>query len=335
MTLQGIYYDGQSARAHAVAVELCDGHWQLHGLIERREPVGEVQISEWLGSVPQRLQFRDGAYCEVADHAGLAAVLSAAGRRDRSIEWLQNSRRVAIAAVLCLIVAALSAYLWGLPLVAKLGARMMPQRVVEQVSSTTLQLLDRQLLAPSELPAARRGRIEVAFARLADDDGSRLLFRSSAHIGPNALTLPDGRIVLLDELVAIAEDDEEILAVLAHELGHAHGRHGLELLIRGALLGFVSAWWLGDASALLAAAPVVLLQARHSRELERQADAYAVGRLAAVGVASARLADVLERIDAVERERNGGPSAASSAGYLDSHPATNDRIERLRADGSP
>lgn len=58
------------------------------------------------------------------------------------------------------------------------------------------------------------------------------------QIGANAFALPDGTLVVTDELVELAGDnDDEVLAVLAHELGHIHERHGLRLLRTQGLSG--------------------------------------------------------------------------------------------------
>ncbi len=48
----------------------------------------------------------------------------------------------------------------------------------------------------------------------------------------NAFALPGGEIFLLDGLVQKSESPEEVLGVLAHELGHSEKRHGLQQLIR-------------------------------------------------------------------------------------------------------
>src|SRR5690606_32631843 len=142
-------------------------------------------------------------------------------------------------------------------------AERVPQPVLVLLADQTLALLDGGLLAPSTLSASRREALGAGFSRLDPEGGAQLLFRAGPAVGPNAMALPDGRIVLLDELVRIAGHDEEILAVLAHELGHVRRRHSLRLMIRGAAVGAFIAWWIGDFTPLIAGAPAALLQARH------------------------------------------------------------------------
>ena len=62
--------------------------------------------------------------------------------------------------------------------------------------------------------------------------------------GPvNAFALPGGIIVVFDELVELAGDDERVLGVLGHELGHVVHRHSMRQLFQalgvGALAGLV------------------------------------------------------------------------------------------------
>jgi Zn-dependent protease with chaperone function len=206
--------------------------------------------------------------------------------------------------------------------------------------------LDRIALAPSKLPEARRQELQTALARLAPQGEARvryqLLFRDGKRIGANAMALPDGTIIVTDQLVALAAHDEEILAVLAHELGHIDRRHGLRMLIQGSIVAFAVSYYVGDISSVAAGLPTLLLQARYSRDHEREADQYGAALLKANGLSPRRLADMLAKLEASHR---GKPGSAGKAGqpaepgkdsessgvgdYLRSHPATRERIEAL------
>ena len=96
--------------------------------------------------------------------------------------------------------------------------------------------------------------------------------------------------MILDDLINVIGDDQQILATIAHELGHAHGHHGLQLLLRGSVIGTFLAFYVGDVSGLLAVAPATLLHARYSRELEQQADEYGAAVLRRNGMSRASFA---------------------------------------------
>lgn len=328
--LEADYYDGRSSRRHRVRLWLEAG--QLHVLgegVERQLAFAEVQLTEKLGQAPRLLRLLDGAWCEIRDHAALEALLAGAGRRESVVDLAQRSMLLAIAALLLTALILAGGYFWCLPRVGDAIAAHLPASVGRLLSEQTLALLDDGLLKPSQIPAARQQQLRESFAALVAPGEIRILFRSSAPVGPNALALPDGTIIVLDELLALLDHDEQLLAVLAHEYAHVQHHHGLRLTVRGSLAAAVSAWWLGDVSSLLAAAPAALLQARHSREFEAQADAGAARLLRSRGIAPARLAEVLEIL--MGQDKNAEKDGNGWSSYLSSHPATAARIRALRA----
>ena len=331
MTLRAHYFDGRNAVVHEVRLLPSRGEvWVQGDGWDRRAPLENVQIGERLGRAPRVLRFDDGATCEVPDGPAFAEWLEAVGYRERVVDRAQRSWVLAIASIAVVIAAGFAGYRWGLPWLAQHLAQRVPDAVTIALSDQTLELVDDHLLKPTTLDDARQKALSAAFARLDPEHHATLLFRAGPQIGPNAMALPDGRIVLLDELVALARHDDEILAVLAHELGHVERRHGLRLMIQGTVVGAFIAWWIGDFSPLIAAAPAAILQSRHSRQLENEADADAARQLARIGIAPARLADMLERIADAHGERRPQTGEESWRDYLSSHPATRERIAALR-----
>lgn len=365
MSLQADYFDGRSARRHRVTLATVPGEVRFSGEAERQVPLAQVRISEQLGTAPRTLSFADGAHLEVRDHAAFDRWLAETGYRERRVDLLQRSWIATVLSVLLIAAFAFGAYRWGLPLAADEVAERMPESALRLMSEQTLKLLDRHLLEDSELSAQRQSELREQFESLADDgdDGdvrAVIEFRRSPELGANALALPDGRMVLLDELVELADNDEQILAVLAHELGHVRHRHSVRLLVQGTAVAAVLAWWIGDFSSVIAAAPAALMQARFSRELEADADRYAAVRLKAHAISPARLAEMLEKLQAEQarvrarkaQRKSDEPNASAQAEtqqdasrppaddgaddaqallqYLASHPATQERIRTLR-----
>ncbi len=336
--LDARYYDGKSARQYAVQLRLQAGVVHVGGQgIEREELLADTVISERYAGMPRKLSFRDGAYCEIDESPELAAMLEQAGVRVRWVESLQASWSVALISVVLICTLTAAAYVWGVPAAADMAARSMPVSVSRMLSQQTVKTLDRLWLEPSGLSQKRQDALSSAFQKLQPANAepqTRLEFRASPEIGANAFALPDGTVVLLDELVALADDDAQILGVLGHELGHVQHRHGLRMLVQGSLVGAFSVWWFGDASALLAAVPAALAQAHYSREFETEADDYGVQLLRANGISPVKLAEMLEKLmHAHDAKRPQTPASEDSAewtGYLESHPAPAERIRRLR-----
>jgi Zn-dependent protease with chaperone function len=220
-----------------------------------------------------------------------------------------------------------AAYRWLLPWAAAQGAQHVPPAVTKELSVHTLNLLDGGILQPTKIAAERRLALSTKFHALRLPQGgsadSLLLFRRSPQLGANAFTLPDGSIILLDDLVTLLGDDQQVLAVLTHELAHVRGRDGMQLLLRSSAVGAFWAFYVGDISSLLAAAPAALVQANYSQDIEQRADDYAATLLRYNGMSPALLADALDKL------AESKPGAAKS-GYLSSHPSTVERIRRLR-----
>lgn len=330
------YYDGRSARAHRVTLALDGGRLRVTGdEVLREEPLAALRVSEPMGEAPRLVKFADGAHCEVRDRAGFAALLAASGHRDGWVVRMQARWGWAVAAIVIACAAVAAAYRWGLPAASEWLAFRVPEQVLAQLGSRSLEVFDHALFAPSRLPAARQQALVRDFQRLATPAGERpihrIVFRDGGRVGANALALPDGTIVVTDQLVALAGHEEEVLAVLAHELGHVQRRHSLRMLIQGSIVGIAVAWYLGDVSNIAAGLPTMLLEAGYSRAHEREADAYAARLLHLNGLPPGRLADMLARLEAAH---GGGMGGGGAMDYLASHPTSRERIESLRAGGS-
>jgi Zn-dependent protease with chaperone function len=329
------FYDGATSKPHAVRIAIDSGYIRVLGEgIERRLPLEAVEITEALGSTPRLVRFSDGAVCEVADLAGLAAIL--AGRdRDRGVagRLMGHAAWLAGAAVASVVLLA-AGYFYGVPALAKAVADRMPSSAVKNIGVHALQILDATVFDPSKIPQDRRAMVLKQFNDLRlpaspDELRRQVEFRSSGAVGPNALALPSGVIVVTDDLVTLATDDRQIVAVLAHEAGHLARRHGLRQVLQSSAVALFLTWYVGDVSGLAAIAPTALLEARYSRDLEREADDYAASVLRDNGISPAHLADMLERMTASRQPRR--VEDPPPRDYLSTHPSTAERIAALRA----
>jgi len=332
------YFDGRSARQQAVTLHAAPGLLEVRGEgLLREEPLSGMRITAKLGSAPRLLYFADGAHCEVNNHADFEALLRQAGAMPHSLlSRLENSWRHALAAALLSVIFVIALFYWGLPWAANIAAGRIPARVTLSMDTHFLSAIDDGMMQPSKLSKARQMKLRERFDGLRDANGlppHRLVFRSSQAIGANAFALPGGTVVVTDQLVTLAANDEEILAVLAHELGHVSERHPLRQLLQSSAVGLAMTWYLGDVSNLLAAAPTLLLETSYSRDFERRADRYAANLLRMNGIAPTRLADILEKLEASHRgAKSSNEQPSRIAQFFSTHPDTSERIRDLRND---
>jgi Zn-dependent protease with chaperone function len=325
--LHANYFDGRSTRVRIVDLSLTGEDLVIVGEdVDLRIPFADVRVDERLGRAPRRLRLPDGTFCEVRDLDALDLLLSSTAHRDGWVDRMQRHLHFVLFAAAACVVIAFAVYRWGLPWAAAKGAQHLPPAVGKTLSVQALKVLDGKILMPSRTAGERRRTLGAEFHALQLPEGgnadSELLFRSSPQLGANAFTLPDGTILVLDDLTTAIDDDQQLLAVLAHELGHARGRHSLQLLLQSSAVGAFWTLYVGDISTLLAAAPTALVQARYSQDLERQADDYGAALLAHNGMSPALLAEALKKLSASH-------AGTSSGGYLSSHPSTEERMRHL------
>jgi Zn-dependent protease with chaperone function len=329
----GLYYDGRDTRGHPVTLFLSGGEARVVGAdVERRFPGKALFPEERMDNAPRQIALPGGGECEFRDSKALDAFLLNAGIRESRIERWQRQWGVALAAVIAIGVTLAAGYQWGLPWAAEKIAFAMPYAHERKLGDTVMKQLERGPFGPSRLTEARRAELTAKFhAALPAEPGRSLTlhFRSSA-IGPNAFAVPGGHVILTDELVHLAADDAAVLGVLAHEVGHLKRRHSLRKLIQFSAVSAASAWLLGDVSGIAAGAMPVLLGAKYSRDLEREADAEAIAYFRAHNLSTEPMVEFFRRMEAQRPGSKDGRKGPAFANYLSSHPATEERIRALR-----
>lgn len=336
--LKGRLFDGKTSAAQAVEIDLFDNGWlHVEGAAHAADhPVSDVQISPRVGNTQRRLRFPDGSVCEISDNDTLDAWLAKGGAHgaQHQVFHLERQWSYALIALVAIIVGTWAFIQYGVPALAERVAMQLPTSLDDRIGNESLELLDGKLFKPTELPQAQQQAIRNNFNRiiadLPDRQRYRLEFRTGGEaIGANAFALPSGIVVMTDELVALSKNPNELTAVLAHEVGHVVHRHSLRMVLQSSASALVMLGLLGDVSSvssLIANMPVVLTQAKYSRNHEIEADDYAFNWLTAHGIATHYFGDILARME----QQHGGSGDSSALSYFSSHPATKERMQRAQ-----
>ena len=320
---------GSSRRVDATISRAADGDLVVvagQAVLARAAP-SEIEFSARVGSIARRLAFPDGSLFETADNDGIDRLSGSAG----AVHQLERFRPrlfvfAAIVVGLCVLI-----YRYAVPIMVEVAVAITPPLVPQLMSQGALASLDETLLAKSELPEARQASIRDGFAALAaltprGAGGYALHFRKGGSIGPNAFALPDGTIVLTDELVALAPGEDAVLGVLAHEIGHVEREHSLRQLYRAAGIAALIMLIGGDIGA---GAEDILVQGSalaglsYSRGQEAEADRSSVELMLKAGEDPAAIVGFLEVI----RDRL---EASRGSDFFSTHPATQARIEAVK-----
>jgi Zn-dependent protease with chaperone function len=342
-----IYFDGQSAHMHRVELRAAAGALLVTGDgLALTYRTADSRLAEPFAGAPAVLQLPDGARCEVACPHARAALAEALGYRKSAVVRWQERWHGALAALVLLVALLGWAALDGVPAAADRITQALPAPVDVALGRSALKGLEaRHVLHPTRLSDQRVAEVGETLRALLPAHPRRpvrLLVRASNGLGPNALALPDGTIVMTDAMVRLIlgkrQDFDpprraQLAGVLAHELGHLERRHGTSAVVRGALATALSAALFGDFSALAAGAPALVLNMRYSRAMESEADGDAIALLREHGLATAPLADLLEALERTAQAA--GPPLpgwmAAGAAYTASHPPNDERAARLRA----
>lgn len=339
-TISADYFDGRSSDSRPATIRLEGDQvfvtFEGNGLNYRLE---QVRLTDAVGSIPRSLMFPDGGVCQLHD-AGHAALFE---RQPGGTGLAGRLHRLEIrpAAVLTLLLAGIllvsGCIMFGIPWLAKRAAFAMPPLLEQRLDRESLVMLDRFLVQPSTLPPERRQHLQMLFRRvttsLPQELPYRLEFRRGAGLGANALALPGGTVMLTDELAALAQNDTELLGVIAHELTHIRNRHAMRSLLQSSATALLVAAVTGDVTsitALAATLPTVLAEARYSRDFEREADDGAVAWLRRQNLPVQPYAELLARLQAQLTAKNGArPETGKLRNYLSTHPDTAERIRRI------
>ena len=296
---------------------------------EQSGALAAARISARLGTIPRHIHFDNDAEFTTADNDGVDRAITAAGlaRNPSFIHKLEHNPRIALGALLLIVVSVLLFFQYGVPVLSQRAVALIPPDVERGIATHSIEVLDRFVFSESELDADTQHRIRQDFNALLRAQGYRqhivLLFRNGNRVGPNAFALPGGVIVVTDQLVKLADDRREIMAVLGHELGHIVNKHGLRRIVENSAITLVMFSLTSDANTVMQAAaafPVMLINNKYSRAYETQADRYGLDFLQRAGISPEYYATILRKL-----QKATGPDSAP--GFLSNHPDTEERIK--------
>jgi Zn-dependent protease with chaperone function len=339
ISIKGTWYDGQtSADAPAVCQIYDNGALTVLDSEDGHRIISlsrfSVRLSPRLANTPRYIYFPDGEKFETGDNDTVDRVMKrfSHSRMQGWLHRLESHWKFVLIALVAMIIFLWGGLKYGVPLAARQVANRLPVSILDAAAEQTLSILDQTVLNDTELDETVQQRIQSHFQPVIDghpEHSLTILFRKGGQVGPNAFALPNGTIVFTDEMVRLAEHDQELVGILSHEIGHVVHRHGLRAVIQDSLLGFALLAITGDvtgSSELFLGIPVVLTQLAYSREFEREADQYALTYLRGHGISPHHFVRLMQRIEestALNRESSEG----QWAGYLSTHPLTAERIE--------
>ncbi|KAJ2158299.1 metalloendopeptidase [Coemansia sp. RSA 552] len=143
----------------------------------------------------------------------------------------------------------------------------------------------------------------------------------------NAFVLPGGQIFVFSGLLPLAETEDGLATVLAHEIAHQYARHSAEKLSQARLLSLVyilAALFVDPTVVQIGGSMAsLLLELPNSRQCEQEADEIGLSFMARACYDPARAVDFWQRMRSAEK--------IAPPQLLSTHPSTASRIEDIRS----
>ena len=338
----GKFFDGSSARAHAVDAHLAERYGAqvlvingfgtdevLWPATELREVTDQARDEGIVLSLGQ-----DGIARLILPHGeaedAIRAVAPNLGKRQVSRRMWRNlavwagGATAAVLVILFVIIPALSDTLAGM--IPPDRETAIGRQALNQISGV-LGGGDSESLTCKNEDGVKA--LEKMTARLtADQDiAYELDIRVFDHGMVNAFAVPGGHVVLFDGLLDAATSAEEVAGVLGHEIGHVVHRDPTRLTLRTAgsvgILGMVFGDFAGGALALVLVER--LMSANYSQDAEAAADVYAHRVLAEAGLPAQPFAGFFLKL----KDKYGDSEGVMS--HLASHPNLAGRADAANA----
>ncbi len=218
---------------------------------------------------------------------------------------------------------------------------LFPHNWEKKIGESTYKTLSSTILEKSEIPEKRkadlREKSQKVFKHSNLYKNPEIKFNKSNILGPNALALPGGPIVITDDLIKLLKDDELILAVIAHEIAHIKERHSLQQIVEVAGLSSIAWMIFGLDESILEEIVFIGINVwslKKSRNLEKDADLMALKLLEKTGMSKKSFIQAIEKLTKhycieTNLEKSVCISEVKS-GWLSTHPTGAERLEYLK-----
>jgi Zn-dependent protease with chaperone function len=314
------FFDGVRASAHdvtphlaadALLIRATDGTilatWPIADIRARDRPDRSGTVTLSRRDAPARLVVADAALLHALSGAGVRRLTS---RRWRPRHWIALS-------------GALLAMLPGGVLLLVLLPQMVAAAVPTSWEGRFGAWVERSVVRGHRRCAGPDGQhaLDTLVARLRRagevDRPVRIAVLDDSAV--NAVTLPDGRILVMRGLIDTVDDGAELAGVIAHEMGHVAHRDPTTLLLRRMGLGIVAAavGW-NDTLGSAAGMAQTFVALSYSRSAEAAADAAAQQFLTRAGLRADGLERFFARMETLE-------GRGSDIPWLATHPPTAQR----------
>jgi len=327
----GTYYFPKSSKAHEAQLHVSGDMISLHYLGKCAEvfDATTINIATEVPGVPMSVEFSDGAKF-TAKESGVRLA-----QQSSNLAAMEKNKQLIAVSVILVPLLMWFMIMVVMPRMAQASVAYLPDAIPEQMGQQAFKVIEELLLEPSTLEESTQQQVKLQWQQALTQlnlpkDKYVLHVYASEFFGPNAFALPDGTVVITDELLAQLDDKPDaVLAVLLHEIGHVEHRHSLRMVAQSVSSAVVFAMIFGDLEGIgeiLLGTGSTLVQNQFSRDMEREADEYALSHLVALGKPAEAFAQAMQSF----LDLSASHKDSQLLKYLSSHPDTQERIDKAK-----
>lgn len=314
-------------------------------------PRNQLSIEPKLGEIPRDITFPNGYHFTPMENVQLHAWLEA--HPSEFFDWvhkLETKKHYLFITAIIVPLLMWALFTRGIPYGAeKIANTLSPETISSLLSIDTDDLIELQQITASQVSEADQARVTqlfeqaLSYAQVSSFDYQLQFFQLAKQPKMiNAFALPNGNVVVTDEIVKQLSD-EELLSVLLHEIGHVEERHGMRMLIEYSFSAIAYAFLIGgqeDMQNILVGVNNMVLQKQFSRSMESEADTFALTKLKRANISPLVFAAALQKLkDGHEHkedtlEVNEGEESLiekiANLEVLSTHPDIDKRIKRAQ-----
>jgi len=335
ISITGEYLSGDSSHAQPATL-LYKGEQEFLMLVKDGEisnSVDDFSVSTRLGNIPRYMSFANGSKFVTDDNDAIDELLQKIGKKitGNMLHKLESHSLFVALSLVLLVASMIYSITVVIPRFADETAKLAPFEISTTISENALNAFDQSILQPTETPENIQNMLRSEFEFLSNPYGEefsfKLHFRKSEIIGANAFALPTGDIVVTDALLQLAQHKDEILAILAHEVGHVVHRHGIRRLFEDSMIAVLIFTITGDMaqiSQIATTMPALVISRQYSQNFEREADEFAHKVMLENNIDLMHFSNILTRINEIYEKHENVPT------FFSTHPETSERVEMFK-----
>lgn len=202
-------------------------------------------------------------------------------------------------------------------------SKMIPDSMSKRIDHLVIDKLNMDKNLNSKLPEGKQKELRD-FLLSKTNIKVKVYFKNFEDIGANAFALSYESIVITDKLVELVKSKELLLPIFLHEVGHIKNKHVLNQLVSSFTFQAFLIFTTGQSDLMSSVTNIATSMAvlKYSRDLELEADQYALNTLGSLQYSPACFAKSFEVLSNESQKEN-----ILHLEYLSTHPNSELRIQ--------